>query len=94
MRIGSVVRVPIITGDTMRHGLREAGSYALLSAALRLGVQIGFNGGVSDPYQQFRRAIALADRAVELDPGMADGYAARGMARVWGYAPKVLRTRT
>jgi len=65
-----------------------APAYALLSAALRLGVQIGFNGGVSDPYQQFRRAIALADRAVELDPGMADGYAARGMARVWGYAPK------
>ena len=30
---GSFCHVPIITGDTMRHGLREAASYALLDAA-------------------------------------------------------------
>lgn len=30
---GSFVAVPIITGDTMRHGLREAAAYALLDAA-------------------------------------------------------------
>lgn len=30
---GSFVHVPIITGDTLRHGLREAASYALLDAA-------------------------------------------------------------
>ena len=30
---GTFTRVPYITGDTMRHGLREAGSYALLQAA-------------------------------------------------------------
>ena len=30
---GSFCHVPIITGDTMRHGLREAGAYALLDAA-------------------------------------------------------------
>lgn len=30
---GSFVQVPIVTGDTMRHQLREAASYALLDAA-------------------------------------------------------------
>lgn len=30
---GSFVNVPYITGDTMRHGLRECGTYALLEAA-------------------------------------------------------------
>lgn len=30
---GTDAMVPFITGDTMRHGLREAGSYALLQAA-------------------------------------------------------------
>lgn len=30
---GSFAQVPCITADTMRHGLREAGSYALLDAA-------------------------------------------------------------
>lgn len=32
-RDGSFANVPIITGDTLRHGLREAGAYALLDAA-------------------------------------------------------------
>lgn len=30
---GRMIKVPIITGDTMRHGLREAGAYAFLDAA-------------------------------------------------------------
>lgn len=30
---GSFVAIPIITGDTMRHGVREAAAYALLDAA-------------------------------------------------------------
>lgn len=30
---GSFAHIPIITGDTLRHGLREASSYALLDAA-------------------------------------------------------------
>ncbi len=34
---GSFAQVPIITGDTMRHGLREAASYALLECAGMLG---------------------------------------------------------
>lgn len=34
---GSLERVPIITGDTMRHGLRESAAYAYLDAAGLLG---------------------------------------------------------
>jgi hypothetical protein len=34
---GSFVRVPVITGDTMRHGMREAAAYALLDSAGLLG---------------------------------------------------------
>jgi hypothetical protein len=30
---GSFAQVPIVTGDTMRHGMREASTYALLDAA-------------------------------------------------------------
>ncbi len=34
---GTFAKVPIVSGDTMRHGLREAGTYALLDAAGMLG---------------------------------------------------------
>lgn len=34
---GSWANVPIVTGDTMRHGLREASTYALLECAGMLG---------------------------------------------------------
>src|SRR3970282_2460114 len=30
---GAIVNVPCITGDTMRHGMRESSSYAMLDAA-------------------------------------------------------------
>lgn len=50
---GSFVSVPIVTGDTMRHGLREASSYAFLDAAGMLGsslteaaLRLLFNGGM------------------------------------------------
>lgn len=36
---GSWSHVPIVTADTMRHGLREAGAYALLDAADLLGAE-------------------------------------------------------
>lgn len=36
-RDGSVAHVPIVTGDTMRHGLREAATYCLLECAGMLG---------------------------------------------------------
>lgn len=51
---GEFAEVPIITGDTMRHGLREAAAYALLDAAGLLdaeklssaALRLLFNGGV------------------------------------------------
>lgn len=51
---GEFCRVPIITADTMRHGMREASSYALLDAAGLLGspsltepaLRLLFSGGM------------------------------------------------
>ena len=50
---GTWASVPIITGDTMRHGLRECASYALLDCAGLLGENLSeaalvllFSGGV------------------------------------------------
>ena len=50
---GKFVKVPIVTADTIRHGLREAGTYALLEAAglghLRLNeraLRLLFSGGM------------------------------------------------
>lgn len=53
-RDGTFANVPYITGDTMRHGLREASSYALLDAAGMLNdpdlplaaLRLLFNGGM------------------------------------------------
>jgi CRISPR type IV-associated protein Csf2 len=33
LRDGAIVNIPCITGDTMRHGMREAAAYAMLDAA-------------------------------------------------------------
>src|SRR4030042_561542 len=38
---GRWVAVPVITGDTMRHGLREAGTYCLLDCAGLRDAQLG-----------------------------------------------------
>lgn len=51
---GTFVDVPIITGDTLRHGLREVGAYAYLDAAGKLddpqltegALRLLFNGGM------------------------------------------------
>lgn len=51
---GTFIDVPIITGDTMRHGLREVGAYAYLDAAGKLddpqltegALRLLFNGGM------------------------------------------------
>lgn len=72
---GSFARVPIITADTMRHGLREAATYALLDAAgmlkepalsegaLRLlfagGMVTGKGDGSVIKLDQFRRLTEL-----------------------------------
>lgn len=63
---GSFQRVPILTGDTLRHQLREAAAYALLDAAGMIddpsltesGLRFLFNGGMIDGSQ---------DNAVKLD---------------------------
>lgn len=51
---GSFVEVPILTGDTLRHGLREVGAYAYLDAIGKLddpqltegALRLLFNGGM------------------------------------------------
>lgn len=51
---GTFAEVPIVTGDTMRHGLREVGAYAYLDAAGKLddpqltegALRLLFNGGM------------------------------------------------
>lgn len=54
LKDGTFIDVPIITGDTMRHGLREVGAYAYLDAAGKLdnpqlsesALRLLFNGGM------------------------------------------------
>ena len=77
---GRFVRVPTITADTMRHGLREAAAYAYLDAAGMLGddselseaaLRLLFNGGaVSGPSGQ---SVKLAEyrEIVELFPPLS-----------------------
>jgi CRISPR type IV-associated protein Csf2 len=75
---GSFANVPIITGDTMRHGLREAGAYALLRAANLLGehnlseaaLRLLFAGGMITGSQD---AVKLDEyhRMCELCPPLA-----------------------
>ena len=70
-----------------------APAYAGLSSAYVLHVVYGFPGGVN-PYVAVARALALADRAVQLDPMLADGYLARSDALLISLAPhdQVLRS--
>jgi CRISPR type IV-associated protein Csf2 len=71
---GSVVDVPIITGDTMRHGLRSASAYSLLDAAgllddpslseaatrlLFAGGQIGGSSGSTVSLSEYRQMVEL-----------------------------------
>ena len=45
LKDGSWAHVPIVTGDTMRHGLREAAAYAFLDAAGLLGSEAQLTEG-------------------------------------------------
>jgi eukaryotic-like serine/threonine-protein kinase len=64
-----------------------APAYAGLSSALTLFVNYQYSGG-PEPVASLARAIVLADRAVALDAGLAEGFAARGFAFVtWGVVP-------
>lgn len=71
-RDGSWCQVPIVTGDTMRHGLREAATYCLLECADMLGENLSesalrllFAGGMitsSGPtvdLEEYRRMVDL-----------------------------------
>jgi eukaryotic-like serine/threonine-protein kinase len=70
-----------------------APAYAGLSAAYVLHVVYGFPGGVN-PYAAAARALALAERAVALDPALADAHLARSDALLISLGPhdEVLRT--
>ncbi len=63
-----------------------APAYAGLSTAHLLHVIYGFRGG-TDGYAATALAWAYADRAVALDPQLADGYLARTDALLVGLAP-------
>ncbi len=78
--------------DAIKADSGYAPAYAALSGAYVLHVVYGFPGGV-DPYVAVARALALAERAIELDPGLADGYVARSDALLISLAPhdEVLR---
>jgi hypothetical protein len=79
--------------DAIRADSGYAPGYAGLSSAYVLHVVYGFPGGVN-AYVAVARALALADRAVALDPNLADGYLARSDALLISLAPHdvVLRT--
>jgi eukaryotic-like serine/threonine-protein kinase len=70
-----------------------APAYAGLSSAYGLHVVYGLPGGVN-PYLAVARALALADRAVQVDPMLADGYLARSDALLISLGPhdQVLRS--
>jgi serine/threonine-protein kinase len=70
-----------------------APAYAGLSSAYVLHVVYGFPGGVN-PYVAAARALALAERAVDLDPQLAEAHLARSDALLIGLAPhdQVLRS--
>ena len=70
-----------------------APAYAGLSSAYVLHVVYGFPGGV-DPYVAAARALALAERAVELDPSLGEAHLARSDALLISLAPndQVLRS--
>jgi TolB-like protein len=78
--------------DAIRADSGYAPAYAGLSAAYVLHVVYGFPGGVN-AYVAVARALALADRAVKLDPGLAEAYLARSDALLISLAPheQVLR---
>src|SRR5439155_642372 len=56
-----------------------APAYAGLSSVLSLFVLYQYSGG-PEPVSALARAIVLADRAIALDPNLAEGFAARGWA--------------
>ncbi|NIM48660.1 MAG: protein kinase, partial [Gemmatimonadales bacterium] len=64
----------------------HAAAYAGLSSAYALSLIYRYQTG-SDGYRTAGLALAMASRAIELDPGLADGYAARGYIASRSFAP-------
>lgn len=62
-----------------------APAYSGLSVALRLWVQLGYDS--KDPYGEYARSARLADQAIARDPGLPDGWGARGAIRAFAWAP-------
>lgn len=63
-----------------------APAYAGLSAAYTHWVGYRYTAGL-EPYSALARARHWADRAIALDPTLAEAYAARGYASVWTQLP-------
>jgi serine/threonine-protein kinase len=72
--------------EAIRADSGYAPGYAGLSSAYVLHVVYGFPGGVNS-YVATARALALADRAVELDPDLAEAHLARSDALLISLAP-------
>lgn len=76
---GSFVSIPIVTGDTIRHQLREAASYALLDAAGMIddpslgesALRLLFNGGMISGSQDTAVKLDQFRELVELCPHIA-----------------------
>jgi serine/threonine-protein kinase len=79
--------------DAIRADSGYAAGYAALSSAYVLHVVYGYPGG-TNPYVAIARALALADRAVELDPGLAEAHLARSDALLVSLAPHDMVLRT
>ena len=73
--------------EAIRADSGYAPAYAGLSSSYSLHVVYGVPGGVN-PYDAVARALALSDRAVELDPALADAYLARSDALLISLAPQ------
>ena len=67
-----------------------APAYAGLSRTYALAVTYRYKVGVDDAYEAAGRALWYAERAVELDPFLADAWAARGYIQMLARAPLAL----
>ncbi|HUE84893.1 MAG TPA: protein kinase [Vicinamibacterales bacterium] len=65
-----------------------APAYATQAMAYGLWVTYGY-GGDPDPYAAYGRAIALAERAIALDPSVPEGYMARGYVGTKAHTPSI-----
>jgi serine/threonine-protein kinase len=72
--------------EAIRIDSTYAPAYAGLSTALRQWVNLGY-AGEREPYATFERAAQAADRALALDPELPMGFLARGLMRIYAFAP-------